>query len=373
MVMASRFSTSINEASTLPGHYYTAEEIFQAELQRIFYERWVCVGREEQIPSPGDYFLQVVGQESLIIVRGQDGQVRAFYNVCRHRGTRICTTSSGHFPQSIQCPYHAWTYSLDGQLIGAPHMNEVEDFERANYPLYTVPLEKWEGFLLVNLSRQPEPFNQAFAPLLGKFNAWQIANLRSARRIYYDVAANWKLLVENYSECYHCPLIHPALAKLSPYRSGQNDLEEGPYLGGFMDLNHEADSLSMNGRACSLPLGEVSGADLDRVYYYSIFPNMLLSLHPDYVMFHLLWPQSARRTLISCEWLFDPAAMARPDFNSDGAVEFWDMTNRQDWHVCELSQLGLVSRAYTPGPYSAAESLLAAFDREVLRALGESG
>lgn len=371
MVMLDQFSTPVRGASTLPGNYYTAEDVFQREVERIFYERWLCVGREEQIPNPGDYFVQGVGRESLIIVRGQDGQVRAFYNVCRHRGTRMCTTASGHFPQSIQCPYHAWTYGLDGRLIGAPHMNEVEGFDKGQYPLYTAAMATWEGFLFVNLSRQPEPFEQAFAPLIGKFSQWQIAKLRSARRIEYDVAANWKLLVENYSECYHCPLIHPALAALSPYRSGQNDLYEGPYLGGFMDINHEAGSLTMDGRTCALPLGQVSGEDLSRVYYYSLFPNMLLSLHPDYVMFHLLWPQSAGRTLISCEWLFDPTAMAQPGFDSSGAVEFWDMTNRQDWHVCELSQLGLTSRAYTPGPYSAAESLPAAFDREVLRALGQ--
>jgi Rieske 2Fe-2S family protein len=298
--------------------------------------------------------------------------MRAFFNVCRHRGTRICTTPNGHFPQSIQCPYHAWTYGLDGRLIGAPHMNEVGEFDKADYPLYEAALGSWEGFLFVNLSRQPEPFERAFAPLLGRFSSWHIAKLRSAHRIEYDVQANWKLVVENYSECYHCPLIHPALVKLSPYRSGQNDLYEGPFLGGFMDLNHEVDSLSMNGKTCAVPVGEVSGADLNRVYYYAIFPNMLLSLHPDYVMFHQLMPQSAGRTRISCEWLFDPDTIAQPDFDPGGAVEFWDMTNQQDWHVCELSQLGLTSRVYTPGPYSAAESLPAAFDREVLRALGQT-
>jgi glycine betaine catabolism A len=371
-MMLDQFATPIKGASTLPGSYYTAHDVFQQELERIFYERWLCVGRAEQIPNPGDYFIQAVGQESLIIVGGQDGKPQGFYNVCRHRGTRICTTNSGHFPQSIQCPYHAWTYNLEGKLIGAPHMAEVEGFDKTAYPLYSVALDIWEGFLFVNLSRQPEPFEQAFAPLWGKFGQWHISKLRSAHRIEYDVQANWKLLVENYSECYHCPLIHPALAKLSPYRSGQNDLYAGPYLGGFMDINHGADSLSMNGQACGVPLGEVSGADLNRVYYYSLFPNMLLSLHPDYVLFHTLWPQSAGRTHIICEWLFDPEAMARPDFDPSGAVEFWDMTNRQDWHVCELGQLGLQSRAYTPGPYSAAESLPAAFDHEVLRALGQA-
>lgn len=367
-----QFTAPARGASMLEGRYYTSADIFQAELERIFYERWLCVGRVEQIPNPGDYFIQAVGEESLIMVRGQDGQVRAFYNVCRHRGTRICIVADGHFTGSIQCPYHAWTYNLAGRLIGAPHMNEVEGFDKTDYPLYQAAVGVWEGFLWVNLSAQPEPFEQTFAPLMGKFSGWNMAALRSARRIEYEVQANWKLVVENYSECYHCPLIHPALSALSHYRSGRNDLIAGPFLGGYMDLDHEVESLSLNGHTCSLPLSGVSGEDLSRVYYYSLFPNMLLSLHPDYVMFHLLWPESAGRTRIRCEWLFDPQAMHQVGFDPNGAVEFWDMTNRQDWHVCELSQLGLRSRVYTPGPYSAGESLPAAFDQEVLRALGEN-
>jgi Rieske 2Fe-2S family protein len=366
----SQFVAPAEGASTLEGRYYTSAQIFQTEIEQVFYQRWLCVGRAEQIPQPGDYFTQTIGAESLIITRGQDSQVRAFYNVCRHRGTRICTASTGHFVGSIQCPYHAWTYGLDGRLIGAPHMNEVEGFAKAKYPLYQAAIGSWEGFLFVNLSPQPEPFEQAFAALIGRFNQWGIAALRSARRIEYDVQANWKLLVENYSECYHCPLIHPALSALSPYRSGRNDLIEGPFLGGYMDLERHVESLSLNGHTCTLPLPGVAGEDLNRVYYYSLFPNMLLSLHPDYVMFHLLWPEGAGRTRITCDWLFEPQAMTQPNFDPSGAVEFWDMTNRQDWHVCELSQLGLTSRMYTPGPYSAGESLSAAFDQEVLRALG---
>jgi Rieske 2Fe-2S family protein len=185
------------------------------------------------------------------------------------------------------------------------------------------------------------------------------------------VQANWKLIVQNYSECYHCPLVHPALADLSDYTSGQNDLVDGPFLGGFMDINHEGGSLTMSGQACALPIDGLPVEDLDRVYYYAFFPNMLLSMHPDYVLIHHLWPQGPGRTRIVCRWLFHPTAIAHPDFNPDDAVEFWDMTNQQDWHVCELSQLGVASRAYTTSPYSNRESLLVAFDREVLKALAQ--
>jgi Rieske 2Fe-2S family protein len=357
---------------TLPGHYYKSEEIFSEEIERIFYSRWVCVGQVEQIPKPGDYFTAAVGDESLIIVRDFNGEVRAFYNVCRHRGTRLCTSKEGHFSKDILCPYHAWSYNLDGQLKVAPLMNEVEGFNREDYPLKAVAIATWEGFLFLNLSSSPEPFETAFAPLIDRFSPWQMHTLRVAARIEYDIAANWKLIHENYSECYHCPTIHPELAKMSPYRSGENDLFSGPFLGGFMTMNHTGGSMTKSGNLCSPPLGEVSGENLNRVYYYSIFPNMLLGLHPDFVMVHRLYPQSPSRTYIVCEWLFDSEAIVQPGFDPSDAVDFWDLTNRQDWEICELTQLGVTSRSYTPCLYAGAESLLAAFDEEVLKVLGHS-
>jgi len=354
---------------TLERQYYTSEAIFQAELERIFYKNWICVGRVEQIPNPGDYFVRTIGTEGLIITRDRQSEVHAFYNVCRHRGTRLCDQPSGHFRESIQCPYHAWTYGLDGRLIGVPGMAEMKGFDKRDYGLYHPCLETWEGFLFVNLDPKAESLAKAFAPLAGKFDRWEIGNLRSARRIDYDTQANWKLLTENYSECYHCPLVHPALSKLSPYDSGEDDLTSGPYLGGFMRINE--DSLTLSGGTARPPLGSVEGADLHRVYYYSLFPNMLLSLHPDYVMFHTLWPQAPGRTLITCEWLFNPQTMARPDFDASDAVEFWDMTNRQDWHICEEGQIGIGSRIYQPGPANDwHEALPVAFDAQVLKALG---
>jgi Rieske 2Fe-2S family protein len=192
--------------------------------------------------------------------------------------------------------------------------------------------------------------------------------LQSAKRIEYDVAANWKLIFENYSECYHCPLVHPTLAKLTPYDQAENDLYQGPFLGGFMPIRKNGGSLTMSGNSCALPVRE-NGVDDSLVYYYSIFPNMLLSMHPDYVMVHTLWPQAPDRVSIFCDWYFHPAAFGRDDFNPDDAIEFWDMTNKQDWHVCELSQQGISSRMYQPGPYSPRESIPAAFDREYLRVL----
>lgn len=359
--------TFASGAKTLARKYFVSPEIFAEEQEQIFSAQWVLVGHESQIASTGDYIVQQGIGESLIVIRDKSGEIRAFYNVCRHRGTRLKEDACGH-ASAIQCSYHAWTYGLDGKLIGAPHMDDVPGFDKADYSLHAVNLGLWEGFIFVNLAKKPMPLEEWFAPLAGKFSHWNMSILRSAKRIEYDVRANWKLMFENYSECYHCPGVHPMLSKVSPYDSAENDLCEGPFLGGFMSITKGA-GLTMSGRACALPVGGTNAADSQRVFYYSIFPNMLLSLHPEYVMVHQLWPQSPERTLILCDWFFHPdaAGVSDPSYNPDDAIEFWDMTNKQDWHVCELSQQGIASRAYQPGPYSPRESIPAAWDREYLR------
>jgi len=368
-VSRSKAVSSKNGAMSLAQKYLISEEIFAQEQKRIFSTQWICVGHQSDL-ARGDYFLTELAGESLIIVREQRGEIRAFYNVCRHRGTRLCEKNKGQFRQTIQCPYHAWTYGLDGRLVGAPHMDECQGFDKADYSLNKVHTGLWEGFIFVNLYKAPMPLERVFAPLAGKFRHWNLPNLRSAKRIEYDVRSNWKLIFENYSECYHCPLVHPALSNITPYDSAENDLCEGPFLGGFMPIK-SGNSLTMSGNACALPVGEIKAEDHKRVFYYSVFPNMLLSMHPDYVMVHQLWPRSASQVLIYCDWFFHPDAFGRTDFNPNDAVEFWDMTNRQDWHVCELSQQGIASRAYQPGPYSPRETIPAAWDRYYLRVLGQ--
>ncbi|MDQ2816948.1 MAG: aromatic ring-hydroxylating dioxygenase subunit alpha [Candidatus Eremiobacteraeota bacterium] len=354
---------------TLPGSYYTSNDTFAAERERIFATHWLCVGREEQLPKPGDYFLSEILDESIIVVRDDEARLRAFYNVCRHRGTRMCTQESGRFGGAITCPYHAWTYGLDGRLRTARVMDATPGFSKSDYPLNSVALAAWNGFLFLNVSRDPTPLGRAFAPVVNRFAPWQIERLRVARSIEYDLACNWKLIVQNYSECYHCPLIHPALERLSPSDSGRNDLAQGAFLGGYMTLRRAGGAMTSNGASQRPTIGSVAGDDVHRAYYYSLFPTMLLSLHRDYVMAHVLRPLGPARTLVSCQWLFDPAVMAGDSFDPSDAVDFWDMTNRQDWHVCELSQLGISSRAYRPGPYSHMEGLLHAFDRHYLEAM----
>jgi Rieske 2Fe-2S family protein len=357
-------------ATTLPRHSYTSPEIFERERQSIFRSRWICVGLAADIPEPGNYMLAEVAGDNLIVVRDRTGAIRAFHNVCRHRGTRLCENSSGMFGKHIVCPYHAWAYDLDGRLAAAPIMDEVEGFERADYPLHAAASALWEGLIFINLSPEPEPFESAFAPVIGKFTAWGLDRLAPAHRTEYEVAANWKLMVQNYSECYHCPSLHPALNKLTPFRNSGNDLTEGAILGGPMLLSSASESMTMDGRLCASTFGHLHGEQRKLVHYYVFFPSMFLSLMPDYAMVHRVIPRDFRRSTIVCQWLFDPETMRRPDFDATRAVEFWDMTNRQDWHICEQSQLGIESSAYTPGPYANLESMIAAVDREYLRALG---
>ena len=358
-----------DKATTLPGEYYTSDAIFASEEERIFARRWLCAGRADAVAAPGDYRLMNVGRESLIVVRGRDGQARALFNVCRHRGTRLCAEPAGHFAGGIQCPYHAWTYGLDGTLLAAPHMADVPWFEKSEHPLVPAPLAEWEGFLFVNLSREAPPIDDALSPLLGRFAPWRLPLLRTARTIEYDVAANWKLIFQNFSECYHCPPVHPALSKLSHYRSGANNLRDGAILGGYMTITAPGGSVTTSGRMCGAPLGEIAGEELQRVYYYSIFPSAFLTIQPDFAMATRLSPVSAARTRVVCDFLFAPESLASPGFDPEDGIGIWDVTNRQDWRMCELAQQGVSSRAYTPGVYSREESLLAAFDREYLASL----
>src|SRR4030095_13338053 len=185
---------------TLPQRYFTSEEIFTRETERLFSSQWVCVGHQSQIANRGDYFLQHLGSESLIILRDRKGDLRAFYNVCRHRGARLCEAPGGHLRKTLQCPYHAWTYRLDGKLVGAPHMDQVPGFNKTDHSLRSVNVGAWEGFVFLNLDNHPVGLEKIFSPLAGKFSGWNLPNLRSATRITYEVHANWKLIFENYSE-----------------------------------------------------------------------------------------------------------------------------------------------------------------------------
>jgi Rieske 2Fe-2S family protein len=278
----------------------------------------------------------------------------------------LCDEAEGCFGERIQCLYHGWTYSLDGRLVGAPHMNP--GFQRQDYPLHAVHAAVCDGHIFLNFGENPQRLELQLGPLPDKFAAWCMQELRLHRRITYDVKANWKLVVLNFNECLHCPRVHPALNRLTDYLGADNEPANGNYCGGSMGFRGGAETMSMDGQRRREYLPGLDEGQRRQVYYYSIYPNLLLSLHPDYMMVHTLWPRAVDRTEIVCEWYFHPAEIARPNFAAVDAIDFWDTTNREDWRVVELSQAGIQSRAYTPGPYSPREELLAGFDEIVRRA-----
>jgi Rieske 2Fe-2S family protein len=364
----------LDEATTLPGRYYHDPAILREELRLIFDEMWLCLGRSEDLANPGDFVTRSIGPESVVATRDGAGALHAFHNVCRHRGARIVDAPRGVGLARFQCPYHSWTYDLSGALKSAPHMEEVQGFDRSRYPLHRVRLAEWDGFLFVTLSPRTPPLEQHLGDMAHYFDRYRIGGLRRARAMTYSVAANWKTLCENYSECYHCFLVHPQLNRVSHYRSGQIDLINPATVGGYMELREpEFQTMSKSGSTTRRPFGTIAPDDHRRIHYYILYPNLFISLHPDYVMTHTLWPEAPGRTRIECEFLFDPAEMAREGFDPSDAVDFWHETNLQDWSVCERTQLGTGSMSYDRGRLSRLEWMTHIFDRFVAdRLLGKS-
>ena len=347
-------------------------------MDRVFARMWLAAGRVDQLAGPGTFVRRDVAGASVLIVRGSDASVQAFHNVCRHRGTRLCVEEHGTFHGSIQCPYHAWTYGLDGRLLAAPQMDEVAGFDRSEYPLRRVACETWDGHIFVNLSGSGEPGAGSLseAPLaaqLGelptRFAPWRMQDLRLGKRIEYDIATNWKLVVQNYNECLHCPIIHPLLNRMHHYLGADNVPTTETYCGGAMGFKEGVETLSSDGKRRRAILPGLTGRDREVVHYFAIYPNFLLTLHPDYMMTITIWPQDCGRTKLVAEWHFHPDEMAKPDFVFEDAIEFWDRTNREDWAISEQSYLGISSRGYVPGPYSEREKQLWEFDQFVLRAI----
>ena len=363
----------VDEARTLPQEFYTDPDHFRREMEAIHLATWLAAGRTEQIKEPGDFFVCEVSNASIVVLRDESNVVRAFHNACRHRGTLLCAVGHGRLPRCIQCPYHAWTYRLDGTLASAPHMEKVAGFRESDYPLASVHTAIWDGHIFINLSGNPVPFEEHLAGLKEKFRPWRMEELQLVERRVYNVAANWKLIIQNYSECLHCPIAHPQLQKHSHYMSGDNDPPAATFLGGRMDLRDGVSTLTISGSTTRKCLPNLNADERRHVYYYCLLPNFLLNLHPDYMLTFTLWPRAVDRTDIVCEWHFHPDEIAAPGFDPQDAVEFWEITNRQDWELSDRAQKGISLKGYQPGPYSNREELLIALDHFVVDRLQKVG
>ena len=335
----------------------------------MFNGTWFCVGRVDDLVQPGQVRGIQVGNETAVMAR--DGKtVRAFSNVCRHRGHELVPVGEARDTRFIRCPYHAWTYRLDGSLKTAPTFTNPLD--EADYSLVPIRVETWGGWAFVNVDGSAPALEEHVGNLNDLLGTYRAAGLAVAHQKNYLVAANWKVIVENFNECYHCTSIHPALCEVTPVGSGADLEPTGLWWGGTMDLKAHVATRSIDGTTPQPPLPGLAGTALRKVLYVSLFPHLLISAHPDYVLVHRLTPLSPAETEVECAWLFPAGTVTDHDFDPAYAVDFWALTNREDWAVCEGVQRGTGNFGYRPGPLSSWEATVYQFLTMIGRAyLGE--
>ena len=338
---------------TLPGSAYVDPAGFDAEAAHILEATWFCAVSSTDVGNPGTFRTVTVGRESVIVTRARDGGARAFLNVCRHRGARLCVESAGQVKRTFRCPYHAWSYDLDGNLAGAPHLPAMHGADRADLGLATVAVQEWLGYVWVCLAGDPPSFSETVVDVVaarlgehGAIERYGVERLVPARRITYDVAANWKLVVENFMECYHCATIHPELTGVLPEFA--RGWAAQYFVGHGAEMGERAEGFTVDGSAGP---GRLPGIDDDqdrRYFAVTVLPQVFLNLVPDHVIVHRMFPIGPDRTVVECDWLFTPDVVeSGADVSS--SVELFDRVNRQDFDACERCQHGMSSRVYAGG------------------------
>ena len=335
----------------LPGPWYYDPAHYQRELEAFWYRRWVAVAREEELPNPGDWRVARIGTQSIVVLRGEDGSLRAFHNTCRHRGSILCIEERGNFARRrIVCPYHSWTYDLAGRLVATPRRMETPDFEPGDFPLHAVAAAAWDGFVFLNLAGRDAPPLDV-GNLEAQFARYALGKLRIGKRIVADVQANWKLVAENFSECFHCPPVHPELCRVvTAYREAGAWGLRGPEPRG--EYAEGAETLTLDGSARLPPIGTLTEEERNTLYVPAMLPpSLFLNVHPDYVNAHLMTPTGPQSVRIVYDWLFEADRLPLSDADLQHYVALWDVTNRQDARNCEWQQQGIHSRAFAHGYY----------------------
>jgi Rieske 2Fe-2S family protein len=360
---------------TLPGAAYADPERFTREQAAIFERGWCAALRVDELAGAGAFASVSVGRESVLVWRDGDGDIRAALNVCRHRGSRLCADVTGTVGRGFRCPYHAWTYGLDGRLVAAPQLASFAGGDREELRLVPVHVEKWLGYVWLCVAVDAEPFEQTVvADVVARLgdaaaiDRYDIDRLRLGRRHTYDVAANWKLIVENFMECYHCPTIHPELVRVLPEFARGYAAQY--YVGHGTGFADDAAGFTIDGRPGLERIESINDLQDRRYFAITIRPNVFVNLLPDHVVLHRLTPLAPDRTQIVCDWLYLPAVIERGD-DLDASVELFDRVNRQDFAACERCQLATTSRAYAAGGVLVpAEHHIGAFHRWVDDRLG---
>jgi len=365
---------------SLPSSWYLEDRYYRLEKDHIFCSDWVCVGREEEVPNSNVHRVLDLFGESILLLRNRDGVLKAFYNVCRHRGARLCAGQNDDDSilalkggvvggRNIICPYHAWTYDLDGQLVKAPFMNRASGFDIAGVQLHPVAVECWGGFVFLNLTpASAPPFEETIAVARRRFSNYPLQDLRIARTISYEVNANWKVLCENYNECYHCGPVHPELCRIVPaFREAGGaglDWERGiPHREGATTFTFSGESSRRSFPGLSADEQVLHKGEL-------IYPNLFLSLAREHVTYYILKAVGPGRTIVDCHFLFEPYEMDKPEFDPSDAVDFWHLVNRQDWAICERVQQGMSARVHERGVYAPMEDYNLDIRKYVLDRLG---
>ena len=358
---------------SLPQGFYVRPEVFAADL-RLLEDRWICAGHVSEAAAPGDWFTAELGAQSAIVVRGDDGMLRALANVCRHRGSRICVARHGQ-GALLTCPYHAWSYHLDGRLRAAREMPDA--FDPAAFGLKPLPIKVVGGLVFVSFGSDPPAFGDA-EPALAAMTAlygWESA--RIAHRQTYQVAANWKLVMENYHECYHCGPAHPEFSVLHALarpnnrtlcaapdpRTGLADFEawaspsDGRETARVMRSALTAGALtgSVDGRPLAPPMGQ-GGARWDGLCVFGELGFLSAFLaYADHGVIYRFVPRGVLETEMEVIWLVAGGAEAGRNYDPERLVWLWDVTSRADKRIIERNQAGVASRAYEPGPFSLME------------------
>lgn len=353
--------------ASLPSSWYLEDRIFDLEKQRIFLNEWTCVGRVEEIDFAGGHkVFQVFGQ-SVLVVSNRDCVLRAFYNVCRHRGAELCVAAEkeerpGRSPLKggvvgknlIRCAYHSWAYNFDGALVAAPHLAEGVSIKKEDFSLYPVGVDSWGGFLFLHLTPEGAPsLAEQLGLMPGRIARYPLADLRVGTALHYEVDANWKVIAENYNECYHCAGVHPELCAVVPaFRENGGamlDWENGiPHREG-------AYTFTASGTTSRRPFPGLDEHELTRHKGELVYPNLFVSLACDHAACFLLTPKGPNRTDIDCLFLFEQQEIEKPDFDPSDTVDFWDLVNRQDWSACERVQRGMANRVHHFGYYAPME------------------
>ncbi len=367
--------------TSLEQPFYTNPEIFEWEWEGIWKKYWLFAGTIAEIPKPGDFFTYTLQKDSIIIIRGNRGEVFAHYNTCRHRGSLICLEEKGHAAKLV-CPYHQWVYDKDGSLLKARLM--PDDFEQSAFGLHPVKVQVVKGLIFISLADNPPDFTkvlQDYAPFL---DPYKINDAKVAFQKRYDLRTNWKLIAENFRECYHCGPAHPeycnAVIGANLKESAVEVLAERKVEWqkkvlateniDFVDdsfhfavrypLRPGVLSYTVDGKAAAIPMGDHKDYDAG-VVGLVVYPNFWMDAVSDYMWFMRLTPKSASRTIVDLTWLVDSRAVAGIDYTVERLTDFWRITGEQDWELCENNFRGVESSHYQPGPYAPIEADVAKF------------